>query len=225
MADIDFLKRQYYVSALGLTEAQAARMTINDLEHEFFSTASPTISGIGSPEGVIAAPVSSYYTDTAITNGAMRWAKKTGTGNTGWECVEGDTGWRKVVGWTGGTLDYGTMPSGMAPQAGISGGIYFRRVGVEVHLNIVGAVATGWSQNLLIPGRFAPGGVPYPVIMSYCKQGGADTIAFNKIGATTAFLSYPSGALIATPDSSFASSLQWITRESWPATLPGTAAV
>ena len=106
MADIDFLKRQYYVSALGLTEAQAVRMTINDLEHEFFSTASPTISGTGSPEGVIAAPVGSYYTDTAITNGAMRWAKKSGAGNTGWVCSDGDTGWREVSsllvnGWTG----------------------------------------------------------------------------------------------------------------------------
>lgn len=38
MADIDFLKRRYYVSALGLTEAQAARMTINDLEYRYFSS-------------------------------------------------------------------------------------------------------------------------------------------------------------------------------------------
>lgn len=42
MADIDFLKRQYYVSALGLTEAQAVRMTINDLEFAFFSTSVPS---------------------------------------------------------------------------------------------------------------------------------------------------------------------------------------
>ena len=106
MADIDFLKRQYYVSALGLTEAQAVRMTINDLEYAFFSTASPTISDTGSPEGVVTAAVGTYYTDTALTNGAMCWAKKTGTGNTGWVCIEGDTGWRDISsllvnGWTG----------------------------------------------------------------------------------------------------------------------------
>ena len=62
--------------------------------------------GTGSPEGVITAPVGTYYTDTAITNGALRWAKKTGSGNTGWQVVEGDTGWRDISsllvnGWTG----------------------------------------------------------------------------------------------------------------------------
>jgi len=97
MADIDFLKRQYYVSALGLTEAQAARMTINDLEYEFFSTALPTINGTGSPEGVVTAPVGTYYTDTAGTNGAWRWLKKTGSGNTGWSVIDGDTGVRTVM--------------------------------------------------------------------------------------------------------------------------------
>ena len=53
--------------------------------------------GTGSPEGVVTAAVGTYYTDTAITNGAMRWAKKTGTGNTGWQVTEGDTGWRAIA--------------------------------------------------------------------------------------------------------------------------------
>ena len=47
----------------------------------------------------------SYYTDTALTNGAMRWAKKTGIGNTGWKVIEGDTGRRNITpvfaGWSG----------------------------------------------------------------------------------------------------------------------------
>lgn len=105
--DVDFLKRQYYVSALGLTETQAAKMTINDLEYQFFSS-SPVASlqGTGSPQGTVTAPVGTYYTDTAVTNGALQWAKKTGSGNTGWTVVVGDTGWRNVTsllnnGWTG----------------------------------------------------------------------------------------------------------------------------
>ena len=39
--------------------------------------------GTGSPEGKVAAPVGSTYTDTAATNGAIRWIKTSGTGATG----------------------------------------------------------------------------------------------------------------------------------------------
>ena len=52
--------------------------------------------GTGSPEGKIAAPVGSVYTDTAATNGAIRWIKTSGTGSTGWRVEYGDTGWRDI---------------------------------------------------------------------------------------------------------------------------------
>lgn len=52
--------------------------------------------GTGSPEGVVTAPVGSDYIDTAGTNGAHRWYKSGGTGNTGWVVAEGDTGLRDV---------------------------------------------------------------------------------------------------------------------------------
>lgn len=52
--------------------------------------------GTGSPEGKIAAPVGSVYTDTAATNGAIRWIKTIGTGSTGWRVEYGDTGWRDI---------------------------------------------------------------------------------------------------------------------------------
>lgn len=52
--------------------------------------------GTGSPEGNVAAPVGSIYTDTAATNGAIRWIKTSGTGNTGWVVEYGDTGWRDI---------------------------------------------------------------------------------------------------------------------------------
>src|SRR5699024_4229512 len=62
--------------------------------------------GQGFPEGVVAAPVGSIYTDLNATNGAVRWIKKSGTGNVGWWVLTGDTGWREVpllnsmAGWT-----------------------------------------------------------------------------------------------------------------------------
>lgn len=55
-----------------------------------------TRQGIGSPEGEVEAPVGTIYTDTAATNGAIRWIKSSGTGNTGWAVEYGDTGWRDV---------------------------------------------------------------------------------------------------------------------------------
>nr|DAY02277.1 MAG TPA: hypothetical protein [Caudoviricetes sp.] len=52
------------------------------------------IHGRGMPNGVVTAPVGTTYVDEAVTNGALKWIKKSGTGNTGWEVLTGDTGWK-----------------------------------------------------------------------------------------------------------------------------------
>lgn len=44
-------------------------------------------TGSGSPEGVVTAPVGSEYVNTAGTAGAIKYAKKSGTGNTGWVAI------------------------------------------------------------------------------------------------------------------------------------------
>lgn len=49
-------------------------------------------TGTGSPEGVIAAPVGTVWTDTNATFGAVEWTKFTGTGASGWRVTKGDTG-------------------------------------------------------------------------------------------------------------------------------------
>ena len=54
------------------------------------------LTGQGTPEGRVTAPVGSSYTDSAGTNGAIRWIKASGTGNTGWRVEYGDTGWRNI---------------------------------------------------------------------------------------------------------------------------------
>ena len=54
------------------------------------------LAGGGSPEGKVAAPVGSAYTDSAATNGAIRWIKTSGAGSTGWRVEYGDTGWRDI---------------------------------------------------------------------------------------------------------------------------------
>lgn len=54
------------------------------------------IHGTGTPNGNVAAPVGTTYVDTNATNGALKWIKRTGTNNQGWEVLTGDTGWRTL---------------------------------------------------------------------------------------------------------------------------------
>ena len=51
------------------------------------------IRGTGFPNGIITAPVGTTYVDTAVTNGALKWIKRRGNDNRGWEVLTGDTGW------------------------------------------------------------------------------------------------------------------------------------
>lgn len=54
------------------------------------------IHGTGMPNGKVVAPVGTTYVDTAVTNGALKWIKRTGNHNQGWEVLTGDTGWRTL---------------------------------------------------------------------------------------------------------------------------------
>ena len=54
------------------------------------------IHGTGFPNGKVSAPVGTTYVDTAVTNGALKWIKRKGNGNEGWEVLTGDTGWRTL---------------------------------------------------------------------------------------------------------------------------------
>lgn len=54
------------------------------------------IHGTGMPNGKVTAPVGTTYVDTAVTNGALKWIKRRGNDNQGWEVLTGDTGWRNL---------------------------------------------------------------------------------------------------------------------------------
>ncbi|HEW9152054.1 TPA: collagen-like protein [Streptococcus pneumoniae] len=54
------------------------------------------IHGTGMPNGKVVAPVGTTYVDTAVTNGALKWIKRSGNGSQGWEVLTGDTGWRTL---------------------------------------------------------------------------------------------------------------------------------
>lgn len=59
------------------------------------ATSSSELSGTGNPNGRINGTIGQTYVDTNMTNGAIKWIKKTASGNTGWEVLYGDTGWKR----------------------------------------------------------------------------------------------------------------------------------
>ena len=54
------------------------------------------IRGASSPQGRITAEIGTTYVDVNVTNGALKWIKESGNGNTGWKVLIGDTGWRTL---------------------------------------------------------------------------------------------------------------------------------
>lgn len=67
-----------------------ANANANGQVHEY------EIHGTGMPNGKVTAPVGTTYVDTAVTNGALKWIKRQGNDNRGWEVLTGDTGWRSL---------------------------------------------------------------------------------------------------------------------------------
>lgn len=89
------------------------------------------IHGTGMPNGKVEAPIGTTYVDVEVTNGALKWIKQSGTGNTGWKVLIGDTGWR--------TLD----STSKLIDGGKTSTIKIRRVNNLVSYNF-GGLAWGW---------------------------------------------------------------------------------
>ena len=60
------------------------------------STSSSELTGTGMPNGKVEGTLGQTYVDTAKTNGALKWIKRTVSGNQGWVVLDGDTGWKNV---------------------------------------------------------------------------------------------------------------------------------
>ncbi|MDD2326252.1 MAG: hypothetical protein PHW63_09680 [Alphaproteobacteria bacterium] len=158
--------------------------------------------GTGFPNGVVAAPVGSIYTDTAATAGAIRWIKSSGgTGNLGWEVEWGDTYWRDITanvlnGWT-------------------ATGVHLRRLGRIVQFRAYQLDGRNATSNIIfqLPAGFGFGGSGWHLPMT-----GGQTIEVT--GLRNAML--PSGSFYFNGGYHFSSSV--IVTDSWPTTLPGTPA-
>lgn len=178
------------------------------------------LSGTGSPQGVLTAPVGSQYRDTAVTTGALIWVKESGTGATGWRVQHGDTGWRDIT------------PEGMWVLASVAGYCRIKRSGDLVTL--VGRItpatdqvglARSTARNVVItPAGFAPANpyAPYgtAILGSISQVGGV----IGNYGSTTNIGLYTlwTGTYAAGDVVSFEAT--WRTTAAWPTILPGSPA-
>ena len=112
----------------GKTNQVLGKKTDNDCDVEWKDTYE--IRGTGMPEGNVKASVGTYYTDTAATNGAIRWIKTSGSDKLGWKVVYGDTGWRSVP---------QILSTSMKASV-----VKVRRINNTVYLY---AALTGWAYN------------------------------------------------------------------------------
>ena len=60
------------------------------------TTSSSELIGEGMPNGKVDGTLGQTYVDTKKTNGALKWIKRTPSGNQGWAVLDGDTGWKTL---------------------------------------------------------------------------------------------------------------------------------
>jgi hypothetical protein len=193
------------------------------------SIGSGDLTGTGSPEGVVTAPVGTYYTDTALTNGAMRWAKKTGTGNTGWKCIEGDTGWRAITSWTsGGVVTGQALSASWAPTTGGPGNIRVRRINNEVLLgfrNLDRLAVTDismWAAGYVLPAGFRPSAYTQNVVFHGSGTAAIQWGTDGSVGRGTGPQAGINGSYAGPGE--VVTSAPALADIPWPTSLPGTAA-
>ena len=70
-------------------------------------SSSSELIGTGMPNGRVEGTLGQTYIDTSRTNGALKWIKRTLSGNQGWAVLDGDTGWKTLQ--TSSTLGLSTL--------------------------------------------------------------------------------------------------------------------
>ena len=165
-----------------------------------------SFTGTGFPEGKISAPVGSIYTDTAATNGAIRWIKTSGAGNTGWRVEYGDTGWRNIS---------SLMVNGWG------GSVYIRRINASVELRAEGLTRSETSHTIMtLPAGFLPtqaAGYGFRFVLHQADPTASQT-RFRILSNTLTTINS------STVPGPYYGGTTWTISEAWPNTLPGTPA-
>ena len=166
-----------------------------------------SFTGTGSPEGKVAAPVGTVYTDSAATNGAIRWVKTSGSGTTGWKVEYGDTGIRNIT-----SLIEGDTGAGIAR---------IQRVGNTVMLAFNNIPTPGDGTFMRIP-DFIPVGFRSAFNWQHLgvgKPAGIDAAGPVRVGTNGDIYIYRTSS-----ETRINGTVTYISDTPWPATLPGTPA-
>src|SRR5699024_7107620 len=167
---------------------------ITDLHH---------YSGTGFPEGKVTAPVGATYTDTEATNGAIRWVKTSGTGNTGWQVEYGSTGSRDI--------------SSMLKNA--IGDVTIERIGQIVYLD---------AKSIKPEETLNSGSTFLSSLPSGFRPTARRVFGVNATASSSTLRSgfqHPDGSIgvwAPSTDDIYQITHYWITTNSWPTSLPGT---
>lgn len=164
--------------------------------------------GTGSPEGKVTAPVGSVYTDSAATNGAIRWVKTSGTGSAGWVVEYGDTGWRLLAN----------------RNESQSGEIYIRRVTNTCFIRVSKYTDPGnYAKHMAtIPTGFRPESEFYGLIVNSSATSTNSVIGSYTLNTLSWTRDIDGG--YGRPDTPQSGEIAYSTTNSWPTTLPGTPA-
>ena len=191
----------------GRTNQVLGKKTDDDCDVEWKDTYE--IRGTGMPEGNVKASVGTYYTDTAATNGAVRWIKTRGSDKTGWRVVYGDTGWRSVP-----------QILSTSMQASV---VKIRRINNTVYLY---AAITGWGSGWNGGGAALPDGLRPSESMQGPSAGRwGNSYLTWVVQAFGAIQSEAPSAQSPTPHLHPIVSVSYVPNDNvpWPTTLPGTA--
>ena len=206
------------------------------------SVGSGDLTGTGSPEGVLTAPVGTYYTDTTLASGALHWAKMSGAGNTGWAPTEsvvthpngtdvlvrrwdiGQARWQRIYYDSG--LRQIPYTSGTANWT--SGDLYLRRQNDVVTLWMRGVKMNAIGSKIYdLPAPFTPGNYGEPV-GSIFRESQATGNPYWFTVSSAAVCNY-GAALVGTFAATYSFSGVWTYQTNLgagvPATLPGTLVV
>jgi len=177
------------------------------------------LTGTGFPEGVVTATVGTEYVDTAATNGAVKWIKATGSGNTGWKVAYGDTGWRQMK------ADWNVSPRSSGD--GFVERLLIRRVGNRITLACYLEAAFGGGKDHSVA-AFLP--VEFRNTSSLGAWPGVNRFRLTSSQTTWVDPILETGTAgnlrIITPSPAHEaySEIAWVTDHQWPTTLPGTPA-
>lgn len=191
------------------------------------------LRGTGNPNGTVTAAVGTYYTDTAATNGAIRWVKASGTGNTGWVVVYGDTGWRTVAAWDAtGAYTVGQLSPSFVPRPNIAGYIRVRRMNQTIFVAVnsvhsAAAIGGAGATNELLAATYLPASFGFDTAQGLTSATMAVPPAANmglRYGNSLGYVgaAQTAGTLVITGVPAVAVFLADPTvSNGWPATLPG----